>query len=50
MLKLPVLSAQPCYSTATIDPALSSNILRSVGFEDVTCAKWSPVGCDRTGR
>lgn len=44
------LSVAPYFSTAVIDPALSPNILKQTGYEDVTSAKWSPVGCDRTGR
>lgn len=48
--RLEPLSVAPYYSTAIIDPALSPTIMKQVGYEDVTCAKWSPVDCDRTGR
>ncbi|XP_028417403.1 general transcription factor 3C polypeptide 4-like [Dendronephthya gigantea] len=44
------LSAAPYFSTAILDPALTPTILKSACYEDVTYAKWSPVGCDRTGR
>lgn len=44
------LSAAPYFSTAILDPALTPAILKSTCYEDVTYAKWSPVGCDRTGR
>ena len=47
---LPLLSESPCYSTLTIDPALSPYILKHSGTQDVTYAKWSPVGCDKIGR
>ncbi|XP_046854609.1 general transcription factor 3C polypeptide 4-like isoform X2 [Xenia sp. Carnegie-2017] len=50
MVKLTPMSGNPFYSTAVLDSALNPNILKTAGFDDVTCIKWSPVGCDRTGR
>ena len=48
--KLSPLSVAPYYATSVMDPALSPAMLKQAYYEDVTCAKWSPVGCDRTGR
>ena len=50
MYKIDPLGVAPYYSTAMIDPALTPTILKQTPLEDVTYAKWSPVGCDRTGR
>ena len=48
--RLSPLTVAPYYSTSVMDPALSPAMLKQVCYEDVTYAKWSPVGCDRTGR
>ena len=48
--KLDPLSVAPYHSTAIIDTALTPTIMKQALFEEVTFAKWSPVGCDRTGR